>query len=257
MREYERGDIKKMTGKLQLALSTAAMLLFIVAALLTSFQIAIYGDSEYGFYKDLYEKYQVTGELDMELEDVMTVTDYMMAYLIGEEEELSIVTDVDGRKQDFFNEQDRLHMADVRRLFLGGLKLRTVFLILAAVIIVVLFFQKVDMRKILTKTYSWALAAFLAALVFLGIGFAVDFTACFRIFHEIFFTNDLWMFDPAEDYMIRMLPEGFFFDMAVRIVLIFLGFLLMIRVLLWIWKAVPGKLEAYGEITEKKSNETR
>ena len=37
------------------------------------------------------------------------------------------------------------------------------------------------------------------------------------VFHEIFFTNDLWLFDPAEDYMIRMLPEGFFYDMALRI----------------------------------------
>lgn len=241
--------MKKTNRKLQLALSTAAMLLLIIAVLLTSFQIAVYGDPEYGFYKDLYEKYQVTGELNMELEDVMTVTDYMMAYLIGEEEELSIVTDVDGRKQDFFNEQDRLHMADVRNLFLGGLKLRTVLLILAAVAVLALFFMKADMRKILSKAYSWALAVFLAALAALGIGFAVDFTACFRIFHEIFFTNDLWMFDPAEDYMIRMLPEGFFFDMVIRIVLIFLGFLLAVRVLLWVWKGVSEKF--------KNSNETR
>lgn len=49
----------------------------------------------------------------------MEVTDHMMAYLIGEEEELSIVTRVDGQGQDFFNEQDRLHMADVKNLFPG------------------------------------------------------------------------------------------------------------------------------------------
>lgn len=232
---------RENTIKIQLLLAVTAMFLVIAAALFTSFQIAIYGDSEYGFYKKLYEKYHVTDELNMELSDVMKVTDYMMAYLIGEEEELSIVTDVDGREQDFFNEQDRFHMADVKHLFLGGLKLRTILVILAAAIVAALVIWKADIRQILTRAYSWALAVFLAVLVFLGIAFSVDFTACFRIFHEIFFTNDLWMFDPAEDYMIRMLPEGFFSDMVIRIVLIFLGFLLGIWVLLRIWKAVSIK----------------
>ena len=45
----------------------------------------------------------------------------------------------------------------------------------------------------------------------------LDFNTAFTVFHEIFFTNDLWLFDPAEDYMIRMLPEVFFYDMALRI----------------------------------------
>ena len=56
----------------------------------------------------------------MKIDNVMAVTEHMMAYLIGKEEKLSIVTDVDGEHQDFFNEQDRLHLADVRNLFLGG-----------------------------------------------------------------------------------------------------------------------------------------
>ena len=91
----------------QKALGTLAMFLLILALLITSFQLAIYGDPQYGFYETEYEKYQVTRSLGMEMGDVMEVTDHMMAYLIGEEEELSIVTWVDGQEQDFFNEQDR------------------------------------------------------------------------------------------------------------------------------------------------------
>ena len=221
--------------KLQMPIAAASMFFLIVAALLTSVQIAAYGDPQYGFYESLYEKYHVTEELDMELKDVMAVTDYMMAYLIGEEEELSIVTNVDGKEQDFFNEQDRIHMADVRNLFLGGLRLRMVLVILAAVSAGALMLWKADIRIILTKAYSWALALFLAVIAFLGAAFTIDFTGCFRIFHEIFFTNDLWMFDPAEDYMIRMLPEGFFSDMVIRIGLIFLGFLLGIWIFFKLW----------------------
>ena len=67
--------------------------------------------------------------------------------------------------------------------------------------------------------------------VVLGGLFASDFDKYFRIFHEIFFDNDQWMFDPATDYMIRMLPEGFFFDFVIRIGWMFLlgaGILLLL-----------------------------
>ena len=57
----------------QKALGTLAMFLLILALLITSFQLAIYGDPQYGFYETEYEKYQVTRSLDMEMGDVMEV----------------------------------------------------------------------------------------------------------------------------------------------------------------------------------------
>ena len=210
------------------------MFLLVVSLLLTSFQIAIYGDSKYHFYEEEYKKYRVTESLDMKLSDVMTVTDYMMDYLIGREEKLSIETDVDGKRQDFFNEQDRLHMADVKNLFLGGLKLRTLLFLLSVIFIGALVLKKADMRNVLPRAYGIAMAVFAAVLVFLGIAFTVDFTRCFTIFHEMFFTNDLWMFDESTDYMIRMLPEGFFSDMVIRIVKVFVGSLAALGVVIGI-----------------------
>ena len=58
--------------------------------------------------------------------------------------------------------------------------------------------------------------------IFAGALFLSDFNKYFTLFHEIFFTNDLWLLDPRTDLLIRMLPEGFFFDMVVRIGSIFL-----------------------------------
>ncbi len=209
--------------KVQLAVAVLAMFLLVTALLLTSFQVVIYGDPEYKFYEKEYEKYNVTQSLGMTLPDVMGVTEHMMDYLIGREDVLSIETDVDGKHQDFFNEQDRLHMADVRKLFLGGLKLRNVLVICAALLLAALGLMKADLKSLLLKAYGTAMAVFAALLVFLGVAFTVDFTRCFTIFHKIFFTNDLWLFDPDTDYMIRMLPEGFFSDMVIRIALIYVG----------------------------------
>ena len=213
---------------IQRAAAFTAMFCVIIAMLITSFQIAIYGDPDYRFYQKEYEKYQVTESLYMDMEDVMEVTSYMMDYLIGKEEVLSIETEVEGRTQDFFNEQDRLHMEDVKNLFLGGLKLRTVMLLVATVLVLFLILTKAELKKMLTGAYFAALGVFAVLIAGLLVSFAVDFTASFTVFHEIFFTNDLWMFDPAEDYMIRMLPEGFFYDMVMRIGAFFVGGLVLL-----------------------------
>lgn len=226
-----KNKMDKEYKNIHLAAAVSAMFFIVVSLLLTSFQIAVYIDPDYRFYEKEYVKYNVTESLQMSLEDVMDVTEYMMDYLIGREGELSVETEVDGKSQDFFNEQDRLHMADVRNLFLGGLKLRTVFAVAAFVLFAALVFMRADIKKLLIRAYGIAMAVFAAALVFLGTAFTIDFTKCFTIFHELFFTNDLWLFDPDTDYMIRMLPEGFFSDMVIRIAVVFLCGLVILGIL--------------------------
>lgn len=222
--------------KLQNVCAVAAMLLLILALLISSFQIAIYGEPDYKFYEKEYEKYKVTEALQMEMEDVMDVTEKMMDYLIGRRPELSVETTVEGKRQDFFNEQDRLHMADVKHLFLSGLKLRWICLGAAAALLTVLIFVlKADWKRLLPRSYFISLGAFGGLTFLLGGLFASDFTRYFTVFHEIFFTNDLWIFDPAADYMIRMLPEGFFYDMVMRIGLFFIGGLALLFVLFFVW----------------------
>ena len=211
----------------------------IAALLITSFEIAMYAD--FDVYRQEYEKYDVLSDLDMTMDDAMDVTRQMMAYLRGEGDTLSVITTVDGREQDFFNEQDRFHMGEVRDLFIGGLNIRTGALVIAVLCILLLILTKADLKKTVPAGYQAALAVTAAALLFLGIACAVDFNAVFVKFHHIFFDNDLWIFDPAEDYMIRMLPEGLFFDMVVRIGCIFAGLLAVLLVLSFIPRIMMKK----------------
>ena len=76
--------------------------------------------------------------------------------------------------------------------------------------------------------YGWAVGLFLGVAAAFGGLVAIDFNKYFVLFHEIFFNNDLWLLDPATDLLIRMLPEGFFFDMVIRIGVIFIGSLLIL-----------------------------
>ena len=174
-----------------------------------------------------YEKYKVADELYMEMPDIMKVTKFMMSYLRGNEKKLSIETEVEGNIQDFFNEKDRLHMADVQGLFLGGLAIRRGAIIVLLFSMAALVLMKADWKRLIPQMYQRVLAVFLALTAVAGFLFSRDFNKYFVIFHHIFFNNNLWILDPAEDYMIRMLPEGFFYDMVMRIGSIFAVFLIV------------------------------
>ena len=154
---------------------------------------------------------------------------------------LSVITSVEGEEQDFFNEQDRLHMADVKNLFLGGMKVGWICFGAGLVLLGILIYMKTDWKKLFLRAYSMALGVWAIVLAFLGIAFSIDFTRCFTIFHKIFFTNDLWIFDPATDYMIRMLPEGFFFDMVIRIIVTFIVALVLLWGLFYLFRKIGKK----------------
>lgn len=221
--------LNKKKSKRGILLGVVISIMAIFICLITGFEIATYGN--YDFYEKEYEKYQVTESLDMEMDDVMTVTKYMMSYLKGKEETLSIESTIEGKTQDFFNEQDRFHMGEVQNLFLKGILLRRFAIVIFVVAFVALRWKDKEWKVNLARAYEWTLGV--TALLFgaLGIAISMNFSKCFTIFHEIFFDNDLWLFDARTDYMIRMLPEGFFFDMVIRIGSFFAGLLLVLLVI--------------------------
>lgn len=222
--------MEKAEWLLGIILSFAVILILLIS----SFQAAMYVD--FGFYEKEYEKYDVLSDLDMKMEDVMYVTHEMMDYLKGDRENLEVVTTVEGIQQDFFNEQDKLHMADVQGLFIGGLHLRTGAVIVLLVCLTVLLLMKGRWKYILPRAFQIAVGISGAATAVLAFLFSRDFDAAFTKFHEIFFSNDLWMFDPAEDYMIRMLPEGLFSDMVIRIGVLFITSLLILLAGSAVWR---------------------
>jgi len=157
----------------------------------------------------------------MELEDAMHVTEEMMAYLRGNREDLVVDTIVDGDSREFFNDREKAHMIDVKNLFLGGMDLRLGAGVALIVCLVILIFSRADWKKILPKSILLGVSGFVVLLgIFAGL-IATNFNKYFVMFHEIFFDNDLWILDWRTDLLIRMLPEGFFFDMVVRISIIF------------------------------------
>ncbi|MEJ6348671.1 TIGR01906 family membrane protein [Holzapfeliella sp. He02] len=90
------------------------------------------------------------------------------------------------------------HFADVKVLFL---------LALGVFIVFGLFYRLVVKDKLLSK--SILILGMVMPLIVLP--FAVlNFDTFFVIFHETLFSNKDWLFDPATDPIINVLPESFF-----------------------------------------------
>jgi integral membrane protein (TIGR01906 family) len=63
---------------------------------------------------------------------------------------------------------------------------------------------------------SLNLILFISAAVILP--FSINFDLSFELFHKLFFNNDYWLFNPATDPIINLLPEEFFFHCLILII---------------------------------------
>ena len=202
----------------------AFCLMFIL--LVTSVEAVVYWTP--GYFEKEYTKYNVAAAVDMEMDDLLDVTDEMMAYLKGDREDLHVPTIVGGEEREFFNAREIAHMEDVQGLFLGAIFLRRLCVGIIAASIILLVLAKSDIKHLLPKMICIGTGLFFFLIAALSLIISTDFTKYFIIFHKIFFDNDLWILDPSTDLLINIVPEPFFMDTAFRIAGTFAGSVLAV-----------------------------
>ena len=206
-----------MRKRLAHVLTAAGFFCLIVALLLS---IVEWIGTDATLYRRLQRKNGVTAAIGVSDDDLFRLDAALARYLKGDEAALDVEAEVYGARQPAFHEWEIRHMADV--LFLFRL-LRTVRTVLAptgaALLLIGLGLGRRDCARRWGRLYALALALLLVPLGAFALWAARDFDAAFIAFHQALFTNDLWLLDPDTDLLIRMLPEGFFADMAGRIAL--------------------------------------
>lgn len=156
---------------------------------------------------------------DKTVDEVIEITEDLFIYLKGKSGDEIL--------EPNFNEREIAHMRDVQVLFKYGFILKYIAIILSLIIII--YFAIIRERETLGNYIykglfiNWIILGILLFMVY------SDFDKYFTHFHEIFFTNDLWLLDPETDLLIQMLPEELFISMAKGIGLSFLGFVATIQ----------------------------
>jgi len=217
-------------------LTTAAFVLLIIAI---ACSVVEWNGTNGDAYRDMQIENGVKeAEIGISYETLRRLNMALGDYLAGDKDALNVEAEVWGKMQPAFNERELMHMEDVYALFALARSVKrwtgwlALGLLIAATWVRGRNAWKERLRR-LSPCYRIALLLILLPLGAFAVWAAVDFSAAFTFFHEILFTNDLWLLDYDTDLMIRMLPQGFFEDIALRIVVQLVIFLVLIDLALW------------------------
>lgn len=153
----------------------------------------------------------------MSEEDLDLTTDILLGYLQGKYASLDIEVPLNGIKREVFNSREKAHMVDVLSLYNNVIIVRNVCFVLYLLSLNYIFYT--NRTKYIFSSYKYALSLVGFILLFILLFCLIDFDGFWVGFHHLFFpNNDLWLLDPSKDILIMMVPEQFFFDLCISIV---------------------------------------
>jgi len=170
---------------------------------------------EYGF--DKYDVSQSTGLADTELEKAASG---LISYFNSGEESIDLTVTKDGEPFTLFNEREIAHLKDVKGLIWLNywVLLATGSYVLLYAVASLCWLVEESRRQLATATIIGG-GVTLGMILALGLAVMLDFEGFFLQFHLISFANDLWLLDPAKDYLIMLFPQGFWYNTTIFIAL--------------------------------------
>ena len=168
---------------------------------------------EYGF-----ERHDVSYRTSLSQSQLSQVAKVTANYFNTKDEYLKINVNITGEVRELFNENEQIHMKDVKDLV--NKVYTTQMLSGIYILLYILFvFTIAKGRKavdILNKLiYSGLLTMFIILLI--GCAAILSFEYMFEQFHVLSFNNELWKLDPRHNYLTRLFTQGFFFESTLLI----------------------------------------
>lgn len=214
-----------------------AALLLSVVLLFTAVELVAF---DINHYLKAYHRYDVPRETGMDMAALESVTYEIMDYLRCRQQQLNPQALVNGQQRHIFGERERLHMVDVKNLFLAGRHIRNAALGLMVALGLLLVWKDRRWHRHLARLLVGTLMVNLVLLIVVVIGMLVDFNLVFTWFHLLLFDNDLWQLSEAS-LLLRMVPEIFFFHTALKIGAIYLGTLMLLAAAGAVWLRWPPR----------------
>lgn len=203
---------------------TLFYLFLIYVILVSSFQFVVFNKN---FYHKQYAQLNTAKSIGMSETDLNKATDVLLDYIIDKREDIDVLVEVEGRQTLMFNQREVDHMVDVKNIFVTVNTIKYV----GIVYILVFGFSILRESKRLDSQYiKFGLKIYIIIFGALGFYALVDFNGFWTAFHQVLFTNDLWLLDPRTDRMILMFPEPFFNALVMRV----LGMFVFVFVVMYV-----------------------
>lgn len=165
-------------------------------------------------FRDLYyydiDKLKITEMSGMSKQDIKLNYDYLIDYNLNKK--------VDSFKLPTLpsSEFGKIHFEEVREIIQNVIKLFYIC------IVVCLFGTILSIKKKNIDILKITSISLIVMPIVVSIPILVNFERSFVVFHELLFSNDYWIFDPALDPVIMMLPEQFFLHAGLMILILIL-----------------------------------
>lgn len=172
--------------------------------------IIFYNCFNLDFYKNFYLRENLAPSINTTDDELINNTTNLLEYLTNKAE----------LNTTWFSEKDILHMKDVRVLYNVSFNLMIFFIIIfiLSTILIALVYRNYTMFYI-TKTFNKTLLAFIILIIVLAGIISYNFNSFWIKFHQLLFSNDLWLLSPDESNLIKMVPEKFFISLITTIIL--------------------------------------
>ncbi len=207
---------------------------FLIGTFLTVIDYACF---DRNFYTTFYQENATYQSMGISEDDLDKMTDVLLTYIQDKRDDLSVLISYKNQRVEGFNDREISHMVDVKELYLSAMNVRnTAFIIAFLALILLIFGIGKKAGAYLFKAFVQVLVAFLAIIGALGLYAVMDFNSFWTNFHHVFFTNDLWLLNPATDRLIMMVPGNFFYALVSKIILITIMFWILSLVLLYVWQ---------------------
>ncbi len=148
-------------------------------------------------------------------DDLRVISKNLADYLENKKETLNFEITYDANRREAFNTREIQHMVDVKDIYikLNYLKLFSLLMIIGIIALI--------RKKYLLNGMYYSAGLSFGAATLLGIIISINFNKAFIFFHEIAFSNDLWLLDPRTDLLINLLPLSFFINISIHMLILF------------------------------------
>lgn len=187
---------------------------------------------EMHFFRWFYAQNNTALELGLSYQDLMLATQQLLDYMLDRSDTIQVMVNVNNVMVPMFNQREIDHMIDVLHL----VRIMRIFMASTFVLTLITWWSLRHTRNIsniILSSYNTALAFMVGFIGAIGVFAITDFESFWIMFHEVLFTNDLWLLNPQTDRMINMVPLNFFmtlvFSILVTGILLNVGYALVLR----------------------------
>lgn len=198
-------SVKDRIIQVVISVTIPFFLLIFFASLLTTTPYLQLSKGMYGTHDD------ITYDHDYAIERIIGYLNYRyddLEFGVNEDDPTTIMREIEIR-----------HMVDVKNLYTMLRIAAVASLAIGGALITYLYHKN---KKLLVDTFKSIHRGPIIFSALLASAFIIDFNTAFRVFHELFFTNDDWLLY-YDDVLILLLPTAFWMVSAFIILILFVA----------------------------------